>query len=408
MRRMNLAILGILFSSGVYAAPIFPGNDDYDTLQEALIEVEEGGVVELGEGTFRLEDALSLDVDGVTIRGQGHDKTILSFKGQQGGGEGLLVTSDNVVLEGFAVEDTDGDAVKAKGSYGITFRGVRAEWTNGPDENNGAYGLYPVESRNVLIENCIARGASDAGIYVGQSQDIIVRGSTAMENVAGIEIENSYRAEVYDNLATHNTGGILVFDLPGLMQMGGHDVRVFNNKVIDNDTKNFAPEGNIVGTVPTGTGVMIMANKNVEVFENEISGNGSAGVLIVSYPFDYDDNTYYPHPRTVHVHNNVFSNIGNDPDGDIGAMLVEFAGTPIPEIVWDGVMPIWHRLAGQPDEDRISAHGNVMADGSPATFLQADAMLAMTIPFLRREERTTKDYGEPLPPVDPVEMDTGE
>ena len=129
---------------------------------------------------------------------------------------------------------------------------IRTEWTGGPKSTNGAYGLYPVESKDVLIDGCIAIGASDAGIYVGQSENIIVRNSRAHYNVAGIEIENSYYADVYDIIASHNTGGILVFDLPDLPQQGGHHVRVFRNKAIDNDTDNFAPEGNIVGEGWTG------------------------------------------------------------------------------------------------------------------------------------------------------------
>ena len=70
-------------------------------------------------------------------------------------------------------------------------------------------------------------------------------------------------ADVFDNVSTHNAGGILVFDLPGLPQMGGHSTRIFRNKVVDNDTANFAPKGNIVADVPTGTGVMVMANRDV-------------------------------------------------------------------------------------------------------------------------------------------------
>lgn len=70
---------------------------------------------------------------------------------------------------------------------------------------------------NVLIEGCTAIGASDAGIYVGQSKNIIVRNSRAYHNVAGIEIENSLMADVYDNESTENTGGVLVFDLPDLV-----------------------------------------------------------------------------------------------------------------------------------------------------------------------------------------------
>ena len=74
------------------------------------------------------------------------------------------------------------------------------------------------------------RGASDAGIYVGQSKNIVVKRSKAEFNVAGIEIENSMNADVHDNLSTHNAGGILIFDLPNLPQQGGHSHRIFHNR----------------------------------------------------------------------------------------------------------------------------------------------------------------------------------
>ena len=138
---------------------------------------------------------------------------------------------------------------------------------------NGAYGVYPVESKNVLIDGVTVSGASDAGIYVGQSDNIIVRNSRAEYNVAGIEIENSTNADVHDNVATHNAGGILVFDLPDLPKIGGHSTRIFNNQIVENDTPNFAPPGNIVANVPTGSGVMLMANKNVHVFGNTFDKN---------------------------------------------------------------------------------------------------------------------------------------
>ena len=97
------------------------------------------------------------------------------------------------MLEDFAVEDTKGDGVKSKGSDQITFRNLRVEWTAGPNEANGAYGVYPVASKNVLIDGVVVRGAADAGIYVGQSENIVVRNSRAEFNVAGIEIENSMK-----------------------------------------------------------------------------------------------------------------------------------------------------------------------------------------------------------------------
>ncbi len=100
------------------------------------------------------------------------------------------------------------------GSDQISFVNLRVEWTGGPNPKNGAYGVYPVSSTNVLIDRVTVKGASDAGIYVGQSKNIIVRNSRAEFNVAGIEIENSMNADVFDNVSTHNAGGILIFDLP--------------------------------------------------------------------------------------------------------------------------------------------------------------------------------------------------
>jgi parallel beta-helix repeat protein len=306
----------ILISSYSFSETIVikPSEDSYTEIQEALIFANSGDIIHLSEGLYEFEDSLSIDVDGVTLQGDGMKKTILSFKEQQSGAQGLSVTSDNVKLIDFAVEDAKGDAIKVKGVNGISFIRIRTEWTNGPDESNGAYGLYPVESKNVLIDSCVAIGASDAGIYVGQSENIIVKNSRAEFNVAGIEIENSYYADVFDNHAENNTGGILVFDLPDIPQQGGHHVRVFRNKSINNNTDNFAPEGNIVGEVPRGTGIVIQASSNVEIFDNDIGGNETINIAVVTYPYETEDENYNPHPRAIQIHNNRFTKSGNNPD----------------------------------------------------------------------------------------------
>ena len=130
---------------------IRPGADAEQALQTALIGARPGDTVAIARGRFDLTQGLSLAVDRVTIRGAGQDRTILSFAGQRRGAEGLLVTSSGVMLRDFAVENARGDAIKARDCQGITFHGVRAEWTRGADSHNGAYGLYPVNCSDVLI-----------------------------------------------------------------------------------------------------------------------------------------------------------------------------------------------------------------------------------------------------------------
>ncbi len=316
---------------------VSPGGDVQEKLQTALLDAKPGDTVMIAAGRYELTDGLSLDVAGVTVKGAGPEATVLSFKGQKSSGEAFLVTSNRVIVRDLAVEDSKGDGIKSKGVDQISFVNLRVEWTGGPKDTNGAYGVYPVASTNVLIDRVTVKGAADAGIYVGQSKMIIIKNSRAEFNVAGIEIENSMNADVHDNVATHNAGGILVFDLPNLPQMGGHSTRVFNNKVVSNDTQNFARKGAIVGDVPTGTGIMLMANRDVHVFGNEIDQNKTAAVMLVSYTQKYDDLTYDPLPRDIVVRDNKIGKNGWDPQFPGGDVVAKALGGTLPPVIWDGV-----------------------------------------------------------------------
>lgn len=339
MKRLALAAALLATASPLAAEThrVEAGEGAATRLQEALILAQPGDVIELGEGRIALTDGLSLDVDGVTVRGAGMDKSVLDFTGQQGAGEGLLVTSDNVTLMGFGIENPKGDGIKSKGADNIIYDALRVEWTGGPKATNGAYGIYPVESTGVLVQRSKVVGASDAGIYVGQSRDITVRGNLVEYNVAGIEIENSRNALVTDNIATRNTGGLLVFDLPGLPVMNGGNVILRDNIVKDNTTPNFAPPGNIVASVRRGTGVLVMANDGVVIENNTFDNNPTAHVMVIAYNQPFDDARYNPYARNVIVGPNVFGRGGDDPQLDGAAMLLEAFGGALPPVLWDGI-----------------------------------------------------------------------
>ena len=236
--------------------------DSQKVLQLQFMNAKPGDIINIPAGHFEMTRSLSLKVDGVTVRGAGMDKTILSFKNQVSGAEGILVTANDFLIEDLAIEDAKGDALKINEGKNITIRRVRTEWTGGPATENGAYGIYPVQTENVLIEGVVAIGASDAGIYVGQSRQVVVRDSRAEFNVAGIEIENTLDADVYNNVATNNTGGVLVFNMPNLSQEGRR-TRIFNNHIVDNNTPNFALPGGAVAGVPAGSGISINSNDQI-------------------------------------------------------------------------------------------------------------------------------------------------
>ena len=315
-------------------------------LQTEMIEAPDGSVIDIPAGTFHMNMGLWLDgKKNITLKGQGIDKTIISFKGQVAGAEGIKITNSiNITVRDITLQDSKGDLLKAQLVNGLSLKNVKAEWTGKPSKDNGAYALYPVQCSNILIDSCIAIGASDAGIYVGQSKYVIVRNSKAYNNVAGIEIENTLHADVYDNEATENTGGILIFDLPNLVQKKGGHIRVFNNHVHHNNYTNFAPKGNIVGKVPPGTGIMVLATNNVEVFDNRIINNRTAGTALVSYYISENpikDSLYYPYPGNILIHHNIYErkNRRTTMKGRMGLMFrlkVRF-GKNVPHIIYDGI-----------------------------------------------------------------------
>lgn len=343
MRKFWMGSALILAACSQAEAPAETDVAYQDELQLALLDAQPGDVITIPAGMHSLDRGLSLTADGVTIRGEGMDASILSFNGQVAGAEGLLVTGDNVVLENFAVEDAKGDAIKISDTDGVTIRGVRVEWTGEAKTENGAYGLYPVQTTNVLIEDVVAIGASDAGIYVGQSRDVIVRNSRAERNVAGIEVENTQDADVYGNVATDNTGGILVFNMPGLTQAGAR-VRVFDNDVYENDRSNFGHPGTPVASIPAGSGVVVNSHDDIEIFENRIRDNRTANIIIASvYSSNFADtswsDSFDPYPDRIHVHSNILSGGGDKPDGMElkAAKTMNFGLTGnFPHVLWDG------------------------------------------------------------------------
>lgn len=352
---------------------IEPGPEARQQAQEALIAAKEGEIIEFAEGTFDLDMTLSLeDTPGVTIRGRGMDKTILNFANQTAGagGEGVKVAAgcDDFTIEDLTIRDTKADGIKVQGIKGATFRRVLVEWSRGPHPDNGAYGVYPVLTEDVLVEHCKVTDCSDAGVYVGQSKNVIVRNNVTERNVMGIEIENTTGADVYDNVSKNNTGGMGVFTLPGLEKKDGSHCRVYNNEIADNNHENFAKPGNIVASVPPGTGLMIMANDHVEVFNNKIRNNQTSNISVISFlatGTKFDDPAYDPYPEAVYIHDNEVVDGGKDPQGEFGVLLRSaIPEMPVPDIIYDGILPPEDRLVdGQlPDDKKIYFKNNGDAD----------------------------------------------
>lgn len=312
-------------------------------LQEKFITVEDGGTIELPEGNYALLKSLSIEgKKNITIKGKGVNKTVFSFLGQKEGGEGINVTNcSNITIEDFTIQDSKGDNIKLKGCTDVIIRNMNSTWTTGADSANGNYGYYPVECKNVLLDKCEVSYCADAGVYVGQSYNVTVRNCTAHHNVCGIEIENCVNVDVHDNLSYNNSGGFVIYDLPGLPMKNGKNCRIYNNIAKENNFKNFAKPGSYVSDIPPGSGMVIMAYDSVEVYKNTFENNKTLGCCAVSYYAvgrKFTDSLYTPYCTSISIHDNAFkrkSFLVPDLTHDLGKLIIAMSKGPV-DIIYDG------------------------------------------------------------------------
>jgi parallel beta-helix repeat protein len=371
-------------------------NDGYNTtltfspgdekkIMEAFLSIKDSTQILLKAGDYKFDNLSIAQGKHIKIKGEGFDKTSLDFSSQATGGEGIRVTGVvDFIFSDITIHDSKGDLIKMNKCSKVVVADVHATWKNA-DSTSGGYAIYPVLCKNVLIENCYVEGSSDAGIYVGQTDSAIVRNCKAAKNVAGCEIENTLHAEVYDNEFYDNTAGFLIFDLPGLSQRGGH-TKAYHNYFHDNNSKNFAKAGSFgttwgVGNAAPGSGVVILAASNIELYDNRIINNNTSSIIIAS-GFAVDDKAaekinenYFPISSNIKIYNNTMQMGDKFPEAvyqhHIGKLLVGIEeklkaedtsrkNMRIPFIMYDGISKnmLTKQNLSNPDSICISQQGS--------------------------------------------------
>ncbi len=125
--------------------------------QAAMINAKPGDVIELGEGRFDFNSTLSLDVSHVTVRGKGPTRRSSASRTRGGHRRRGAARHQQGRCHPRKTSPSKTPGVtgsRSNGTKRIVFRNIRAEWTGGPKETNGGYGIYPVLCTDVLIEDC--------------------------------------------------------------------------------------------------------------------------------------------------------------------------------------------------------------------------------------------------------------
>jgi len=234
-------------------------------------------------------------------------------------------------LSGFTVRGFAGDGVHLACVDDFALK-------NNVVDGNGVYGLFPVVSRDGLIsENVVINTVSDAGIYVGQSDNVSIEANDVHNNLLGIEVENSRNCSVIRNHVVGNTLGIVV-DLMPFLEIGSQrNTLVTLNTVNDNNRPNTAEPDDALAALPSGIGILLVAADTTSVTRNAVTNNQFLGIGVVSFCLEAsllglpcDGLDIDPQPDANRIFGNVAQANGTVPVAD--PLLDAFRA----DLAWDG------------------------------------------------------------------------
>ncbi len=201
--------------------------------------------------------------------------------------------------------------------------------TDTTSTDNGEYAIFPVASRHGRLSHDVgARTRSDACLYVGEDDDVVVDHSTATDCQIGFEIENSRHVVMRRNVARANTAGIIVDVINDRLTTVCADNRVESNLFDANNRASTALPTDDTANLQPGIGVIVAGADSTTVAHNTIRGHVLAGLTLVDFCLDRADVcampglTIDPRPDDNRIVGNTFTANANDviflPDGGQG------------------------------------------------------------------------------------------
>ncbi|MFS4455627.1 parallel beta-helix domain-containing protein [Maribacter sp. 2304DJ31-5] len=296
------------------------------SILQAVKSAQSGDLIRVYPGTYA--ETVYIDKDNISLQGVVINGEWPTLDGGKKLNDAFLYSGNNILIENFKIINYKGNGVM--GQAGNNFI-IRNNWII----DTGVYGIFPQYGQNGLVEHNVLSKIADAAIYVGMCDNVDVINNEVFNSVAGIEIENSRHCLVENNYAHNNTGGILAFVTPGLPIKTTFDVIIRNNFIVNNNHENFGAPGSTVAGIPPGAGILIMAADDVVVENNIITGNDNAGITIVDLatgdPKANDPNSEPNPDRVVLLDNIMFAN-GNNPTGELKALMLTQLSTKGPDI----------------------------------------------------------------------------
>ena len=302
-----------------------------ETIQAAVDRARPGDTVQIPYGVYY--ENVALDTNQITLHGipnKNGEYPILN--GQNEMPNGIIASGNDFTVGYLHLRNYTDNGVLVEGVTNVHVHDLEIE-------NTGTYGVYPVQSTNVLVERVEGSGVHDAAIYASQCENVVVRDNQTFESVIGIKLENTVNGQVYNNHTHNNSLGILIVLLPQLTSKISSNTRVHNNLIEDNNIENFAAPDMSAAFIPPGLGLLVAASDNNEIYNNSIRNNKTSGIAVFNLSLVYDTSEIDPgsfssvgqNPENNYFHDNEFYRNGYAPDDFVASL-----GIPTGDILWDG------------------------------------------------------------------------
>jgi len=295
-----------------------------ERIQDAVNRAVSGDTIKVMPGLY--EETVYIDKDNVTLLGVIVDGARPVLDGSKSDlHDGIIASGHGFIVEGFHVRNYRSNGITTQGANNYRIH-------NNIVENIYLYGIFPQFGQNGLLSQNIISNTSDAGIYVGMSENVDIIANEVFDNALGIEAENSHKILIEANYVHDNAVGIPVVIFPGLQTKTAADVIVRNNTVINNNSMLFERSKG-----RTGRGITVTAVDRVSIEGNIIRNNRTCGICISNlsgmsglFPVDA---AIDPEPDETLIYGNIFTHNGYDAVGlevagaslESGADIVNFA-----------------------------------------------------------------------------------
>ncbi|MEI5909155.1 NosD domain-containing protein [Bacillus spongiae] len=251
----------------------------FPTVQDAIDASSSGDSIKILTGKF---DGFEVTIDNLKIFGCGIGRTIIEGAPAQGSNNGVVVSGDRTILQGFTVQGFEDDGIEIFSDNNVV-KNIESKFNLGPTGSG-----FAIVTNSNLIVNCIA-SFNNRGFDITGQHNCIQKNNSFQNLDSGYIILNRNNI-LNKNLAKNNEVGFLIItDFNNLFTNS-----VLNNKSNGIQLTTTADNNNIIVNIlcnNEGNGIFLNGSPEQNVIDSNIvrnngTANTNAGILIQNGAFD--------------------------------------------------------------------------------------------------------------------------